>query len=224
MTLEQILKARQKTEVGSDEWNEYNAMKIKLLEQIKPSTREGVFYYYSKDIRKLPYGFTPATHLLPVHLYVANRSVLEYDSGFTRHIIPYCIIRNGDEYYFALREGGSEARLKGKIGLLGGHVGKEGITQGMLRELEEEAGILERHIRNYKMKGYIKLLGNKNDPFDVNKDHLGLVYEVNIKTKDIRMEEKDILKGFWVHKSKLHEVYDQMEDWAKLLVKEGVIK
>jgi predicted NUDIX family phosphoesterase len=221
--LDTILAERSKFRPYSEEWLRWDNEKIKFLEATKPSTREKIFFYYSEDIKNMPTGFVPTTELPDASLYVSNRSVLEYSGGLTRHIIPYCVVKCEDEYYFTVRIGGGETRLLNKLGCLGGHVGKEGIDAGMMRELEEEADITDNKIKSLKMKGFIKSDGDRKDPIDVSRDHLALVYVINLRKKDIREEEEGILKGVWIHKDRLMEHYDSMEDWTKILVENEVI-
>jgi predicted NUDIX family phosphoesterase len=221
--LESIVRTRDSFKMMSDEWCKYDNMKIQLLETIKPSTTESCFYYYSNDIRSMPLGFVPATKLPDASLYLGTRSALEYNGGMTRHVIPYCVIACEDEYYFTVRVGGSEARLVGKIGCLGGHVGKEGIDVGMMRELQEEADLTENKIKRLVMKGFIKSKGDVNNPMDVDRDHLGLIYKITLRRKNIREEEAGVLKGIWIHKDDIGEYYDRMESWSQILVTAGII-
>jgi predicted NUDIX family phosphoesterase len=223
--LHEALEARKAYKVDSDKWHEYTATKTKVLEQLKPSTKETILYYYSEDIKDIPLGFS-ATMELPqkASLYNGTRSALEYNSGLTRHIIPYCVVKCGDEYYFTVRVGGGETRLVGKIGCLGGHVGKEGIDAGMMRELQEEADLTDNKIKSLRMKGFIKSDGDKSNPLDVDRDHLGLIYVIELRKKNIREEEEGTLKGIWIHKDDLGNYVGQMESWCKILFDSGVIK
>jgi predicted NUDIX family phosphoesterase len=218
------LEAREAHEVDSDKWHEYTAIKTKALEKLKPSTKENILYYYSEDIKDMPMGFSASMELPNASLYNGTRSSLEYNSGLTRHIIPYCVVKCGDEYYFTVRKGGSsETRLVGKIGCLGGHVGKEGIDAGMMRELQEESDLTDNKIKSMRMKGFLKSDGDVKDPLDVDKDHLGLIYVIELRKKNIREEEEDKLKGIWIHKDTLLEYYDKMESWTRMLFDAGVI-
>jgi predicted NUDIX family phosphoesterase len=212
MDIEEIVKLRDKQKVGSRKWTTYNDLKVQTLEEKKPSMSEKVFYCYSYDLN-LPEGYIPSNTLPKANLYLGKRSELEYNNGVTKQIIPYVIIKYEDEYYFALREGGGEDRLLGKIGLLGGHVGREGISQGMLRELHEEAGIRETDIKTYKIIGLVN--SNKTK---VNKDHLGIVYKATLRRKNL-IDEAGILKGMWVKKSGVKDLSRLMEDWLQILVK-----
>jgi predicted NUDIX family phosphoesterase len=199
-------------------------MKIQLLERVKPATKESCFFYYSRDIKNMPTGFVPSMTLPKASLYVGTRSALEYSGGLCRHLASYCIIKHEDYRYLTLRTGGSESRLVGKLGLVGGHLeGNESLAEGVDRELREEADITDNKIKYMKMKGFLKLDGS-NNPLDVSKDHLGVVFSVTLKKRNIREEEKGILRGIWVHKDNLDQYVDRMEDWCLTLYNEGLFK
>lgn len=210
--LNNILKARDLFEVNSELWNELNDIKAKVLETIKPSTNEVISFYFEDDLKDIPEGFYHTNKLPNAKLDLAKRSILEYASNVKRHPIPYVIIKHADKYFFILRESGSgEMRLEGKKGMVGGHVGIEGIEVGMFRELEEETGITKDMIINLELKGLIK----SNDGVDA--DHLGIVYEVEINTDKIDALEKGVLSGVWVNKKDLDKHCDSFENWSKII-------
>jgi len=121
-------------------------------------------------------------------------------------------LRYEDKYFFILREKGSgEARLEGKKGMVGGHVGEEGIVKGMYRELEEEVSVTPSIIKSLTLKGLIK--SNEG----VNIDHLGIIYEIELTTDKIKAEEKGVLSGMWINKEDLSKHYDSFENWSKII-------
>lgn len=218
MTLEEILKERDKYEIESKEWNIWNEKKAELLESMKPSTKERIIYFLEKDLGGIS-GVVDASGIPAVDYYVDRRSLLEYHPN-QRHPIPYVVIKHEDHYFLILRGSGSgEIRLIGKKGCLGGHVGEEDIVKdslsrtienGMKRELHEEAGITDEIIEKTEIMGWI--ISDEG----VDNDHFGIVYQVTLNTRDIQSEE-EALKGVWLHKSELEEHKDSFESWLRLV-------
>lgn len=222
--LNEILKERDNYQVHTLQWNELNALKNHALSNLKPSTNEVILYFDEADLNNLPKGFIKhGTNLLEVFNLpqeFASRFTIEHNCGLTRHPIPYVIIKYNDKYFYILREKGSgEIRLIGKLGMVGGHVGIEDkgenmigtISKGLMRELEEEVGVTDKHVKEVSLKGYIK----SNEGVD--QDHLGIIYEIELNTDNIKAEEDGVLSGIWINKEDLHSHYDRMENWAKIV-------
>lgn len=219
-SLEDLLKERDQYEIDSKEWEEWNELKMKWLEYHKPSNKEDIIYFEETSLLDIPLGFTTMDKLPIIPYEVERRSFLEYHPEY-RHPIPYAIVKNKDQYFFILREKGSgEIRLIGKKGMLGGHVGQEDINEGslsktilngLMRELEEEAGIHQAMISSIHLRGLIK----SNEGVDA--DHLGLIYEVELSTDKIDTQEEGVLKGVWLHESELKDHVPSFESWSKIV-------
>ncbi|MFD1413566.1 NUDIX domain-containing protein [Oceanobacillus jeddahense] len=219
-SLEEILTVRSQYPVESKEWERLNKIKSEVLQKNKPSTKEKIIYFKETDLKGIPLGFSKANQLPPIDYRIAERSLLEYHP-IQRHPIPYVIVRYNEEYFFILRGANiGESRLTGRKGLLGGHVGEtdavsgdvqRSIENGLWRELEEEAGIKMEMVEKLEMKGIIK----SNDGVD--RDHLGIVYEIVLNHKDIQPEEEE-LTGLWMTKGKLRQHFDTLESWSKIVV------
>lgn len=218
--IEDLLKERDQYEIDSIEWLEWNELKMKWLEHHKPSVKEDIIYFEETSVLDIPLGFTAMDKLPIIPYQVERRSFLEYHPEY-RHPIPYVIVKHKDQYFFILREKGSgEIRLIGKKGMLGGHVGSEDINEGslsktilngLMRELEEEAGIHQAMISAIDLRGLIK----SNEGVDA--DHLGLIYEVELSTDEIDTQEEGVLKGVWLHKSELKDHVASFESWSKIV-------
>lgn len=201
-----------------------NRAKAQILEDLKPSTKEEIVYFLEDTIDFIPEGFSYSDENIKAVALTGKRSLMEYNK-MQRHPIPYCVVKCGDEYFFTIRKNKSgEIRLIGKKGFLGGHVDKEDVIcngdkidivktlrNGMFRELEEEAGVTKDLINKIEYKGLIKLQDG------VDKDHLGVVYEITLNTKNIKALEEGVLEGMWVNKYTLPLQYDSLETWAKLI-------
>lgn len=205
MDLQEILRLRDKCRSGSKNWNKFNQMKIDYIESQDPSTKDKIFYYYSYDIN-LPEGFIPSDTVPKANLYLGKRSELEHSNGVTKQIITYPMISYGDQFYFSIRDGGED-----RFGLIGGHVGREGITQGMLTHLENQAGFRESHISRLKIVG---LINSNNSEFT--KNHLAVVYRVVLRKKNWNQN-----KGIWVSKDDMKN-YRFLEEWLQILVNENI--
>lgn len=218
-SIDEIVAMRDQYAVDTPEWREWNYIKAERLEELKPSTKEEIVYFRSEDVAKLPDGLHAVSKLPAIPFYTARRSLLEYNPT-QRHPIPYVIVRHKKYYFFILRGSGvGEIRLENKKGMLGGHIGKEDvddlslnktILNGLKRELEEEAGITEELIESIELKGTLK------SDQGVDKDHLGLIYEIRLLTKDIQSREEE-LSGIWLHEKELVEHAPAFESWSKLI-------
>lgn len=134
-----------------------------------------------------------------------------------KQIIPYVIIRRGDEVFVTRRlEKGGEARLHGLISLgVGGHIndtadgaGKEALLRGTRREIEEEVYI------TYKTP--LSLSGLINDDSNsVGSVHLGFLFTLE-GAEDVSVKETEKLSGEWINKSELRSLAPQMETWSQI--------
>lgn len=232
-TLDHILEERNKQEYGSAEWNLLNEEKANLLEKQKPSVAEEIIYFEEKDL-----GFLgnqdfiipnndQYNKLLNTKILTGKRSLLEYVDE-QRHPIPYAYIKNEDNYFFISRESGSgETRLIGKKGMLGGHVGSEDLIEdnleetiknGLMRELEEEAGIVSEMVKKVTLKGVIK------SDLGVDSDHLGLVYEIELFDNEIETQEEGVINGLWLQKDQIEDHIESFENWSKLVIENVILK
>jgi predicted NUDIX family phosphoesterase len=219
--LEKMIKKRDSHSPYSIHWRDLNSEKAKILEELKPSTKERIIYFNEDEIDYyIPNGFSKVSFVFPIEYFYGVRSTLEYNPT-QRHPIPYCLIRYDNKYFFILRENGSgEMRLIGKKGLIGGHVDEndadddilpDAIQKGLKREIEEEAGITNDMIKSIQLHGLIK----NNDGVD--SDHLGYVYEIELNTDQIKAEEDGILTGIWIDEKDLPQHYDSFESWSKIV-------
>jgi len=218
--LEEILTRRDSFNFGSEEWKKVDEEKADYLESIKSSMQDDTIYFEESDLDGIEGVFTSNTDIYDLPFGVEKRSLLEYHPT-RRHPIPYIIVRFEDKYFFTLREqGGSELRLIGKKGLIGGHVDDCDLVEGNLektfynalfREVKEEAGVNEKIIKNISLKGLIR------SDLGVDFDHLGLVYEIELTTDKIKSEEEGILTGIWIDKNELPKHYESFENWSKIV-------
>ena len=84
----------------------------------------------------------------------------------------------------------------------------------MLKELEEEVGLLESNSQNLEYIGFIN-----DDTNDVGKVHIGVVFKIKVNSNDIEVRETDTLKIQWLEKERIDN-YDEFETWSALILKD----
>lgn len=149
------------------------------------------------------------------------RYLVEYNTDF-RQPIPYILVRYKDTFFATRRlKGSGETRLHGKISLgVGGHVNPEdcspnenAITNALRREMNEELNIGE-NVKHYQTHdGFIN--DNSNE---VSRDHIAVVYSVNVNNPDVTVKETDKLEGRFYTVKELIDDYDNLESWSKLVL------
>jgi predicted NUDIX family phosphoesterase len=148
------------------------------------------------------------------------RYLVEYNIDF-RQPIPYILIRNYNSYFATRRlEGSGESRLHGKISLgVGGHINPEDfsnnsntVVNALKRELDEEL-VIGKDAKWYRhLEGFIN--DNSNE---VSRDHIAVVYTVNVDSDDVTVRETDKLEGRFYSIDELKENYDNLESWSQLI-------
>jgi len=135
-----------------------------------------------------------------------------------KQVIPYVIIRNGNNYLLLKRlSGQTEKRLHNKYSLgIGGHINPDSSTgdniviKGLYKELNEEVSVDDPADLNF--------IGIINDESNsVSKVHLGLLYELEAKSPGYRVLETGKMTGQWVAEDELSEFYDGLETWSQIV-------
>ena len=122
------------------------------------------------------------------------------------------------EEVFVLRrlKKGGEARLHGLLSIgVGGHINPvddavrgEALMRGLRREVEEEVE-LERELS-------LTPVGVINEETNaVGSVHLGFMFTMEV-AGEVRVRETEKLEGFWVKKSELPALAEQLEGWSKI--------
>jgi len=159
------------------------------------------------------------TNLIKEHHKLVDRAPAETDSSL-KQIIPYAIIRLGDQVYLVKRsKRQAEARLHDLYSIgLGGHISEsidessDVIRAALARELDEEMVIAG--------PSAVKYVGIINDDTtDVGKVHLGILHEVLLEGDYCRIREKENMTGNWCAIPALAEYYANMESWSQIVCK-----
>lgn len=151
------------------------------------------------------------------HYEFIPRPEAENDTSH-KQIIPYVVICRGDEVFCTRRlNKGGETRLHGLLSFgVGGHInpetdgyGDDVLFRGMKREIEEEV--------NIESMGQMTPCGIINDDTtEVGSVHLGLFYTLEV-TGEVKVLETEKLEGFWVKRSEMAGLYEQMETWSQFV-------
>lgn len=145
------------------------------------------------------------------------RSKAEYD-GTVKQIIPYVVIRRGEEYFLLRRlKKQTEARLHDKLSLgVGGHINPteetaaDPLEAGLLRELAEEVAV-----ERIDSLTCVALL-NENDG-GVSDYHAGLVCLLETGG-EVTVRETEKMAGEWAGLAELRAVYDRLETWSRIVL------
>jgi predicted NUDIX family phosphoesterase len=189
-----------------------------MSEQVLVVSTEILEPYFNKEIGFISGSDAPELYeFLKTSAYFVERAPAESDIS-KRQLIPYVNIRFNDSIYVTERTNKqTEVRLHNKISIgLGGHInpidflpGDDIIKSGMLRELDEEVFLPE--VSSVKFKGYIY-----DNTSSVGLVHIGLLYEVWLKSDDVYIKEVDKMKGWWCGVDELKQFSDRLETWSKI--------
>ncbi len=155
--------------------------------------------------------------ILEKHIFM-SRDLAEYDFEH-KQVIPYLIIRHGDNYLLLQRTSKqTEKRLHNKYSLgIGGHInpdssghGNNLIIGGLYKELNEEVLI--------PRPADLKFIGTINDESNsVSRVHLGLLYELDVLSDTYEVLEKDKMSAQWESRDSLMHYYDRLETWSQIV-------
>ena len=180
---------------------------------------EQVYVVPYADTIDIPDGFHPEKVNL-ARLEKGGKFIYRYDAEYNEafcQLIPYIVLINKgrDKIYVARRKAGDE-RLTNTLSFFGGHInpcdGKDlsVINGAAKRELEEETEYTPLKETKFDIVGTVR---EKTSP---TKEHLGVVYVVNVRSAKIR--ETDTLEGVWMTYEKLIRNYSKFEGWAKKII------
>lgn len=133
-----------------------------------------------------------------------------------RQIIPYVVIRNGDDVFALTRTAKqTEARLHHKLSIgIGGHVNPgHTLIDGLNEELTQEVRIDGEYD--------LEFAGILNDEStEVSRVHLGAVFLLDSKTRGIVVLETEKMTGRWMSRPELGAAREAMETWSQIVYDE----
>ncbi|MDC1299913.1 hypothetical protein N8Z24_00240 [bacterium] len=167
--------------------------------------------------------------------YFMPRGAVEDDINY-KQLIPYIVVRS-ESLIFAYQRDGNENRLTGQYSIgVGGHTnvddfglsGFEGILKNSAnRELSEELSFGKTPFSfttDLRINSGLSLptafLYSGNSEAIVDHVHFGIVYVINLppdEIQDVSLKEEGKMLD-WMTKEDLYGVYDNLEEWSKLVL------
>lgn len=157
-------------------------------------------------------GARPILSLIAAKHTFIDRPVAEVSPEF-RQVIPYVVIRNGDDYFVLKRTTKqTEARLHHKLSLgIGGHVNPgHSLLEGLQKELDEEV-----HIGTDYTMDFIGMIND--DATDVGRVHLGAAYVLDAGSRDVVVKETEKMTSEWMPRGALRNVREAFESWSQIV-------
>ena len=189
-----------------------------------------VFAFPTKEIwnlltykeQGLIYGNSDSLKMIVQKGQFRKRNELEEDPSF-KQIIPYAVISCKESFYLFRRTSGqTEKRLQNLFSLgVGGHMNpgnsmeheQQFLNDELKRELFEEVRLLnDCTIEDIEFIGFIN-----DDTIPVSRVHIGLLYNIRLSNKDVKVSETDKMTAAWTDKSDLAGFYERMETWTKIV-------
>jgi len=138
-----------------------------------------------------------------------------------KQIIPYVLIRHGDDWYLLQRTANqTEARLHHKLSLgIGGHINPDTpeLLDGLQKELEEEVNVEG----DYDLT-FVGILND--DTTEVGQVHLGAVFVLDALDGTVSIRETDKMTGRWVPRDELAAHREAMETWSQIVYDAWIAK
>ena len=131
-----------------------------------------------------------------------------------RQIIPYVVIRNGDDYFVLQRTAKqTESRLHHKLSLgVGGHINPgHDLLAGLKKELDEEVDVGD----DYTLQ-FVGILNDEST--EVSRVHLGAVYLLDTPRRDVVVREREKMIGAWRARTTLADAREAMETWSQIVM------
>jgi predicted NUDIX family phosphoesterase len=144
-----------------------------------------------------------------------DRSVAERSPEW-RQIIPYVVIRHGDEIFTLQRTARqTEARLHHKVSIgIGGHINPgHDLLEGLQKELDEEVHIAG----DYELQ-FAGILNEEST--EVGRVHLGVVFLLDSARREVVVVETEKMRGEWRTRGELAALREAMETWSQVVYDE----
>jgi predicted NUDIX family phosphoesterase len=147
-----------------------------------------------------------------------DRQSAEADTGH-KQLIPYAVIRYSERYFLLQRKSTQgEKRLHNKLSIgVGGHINpaelqpqSDMIGDGLAREVNEELFIAPGYRKT--MVGLIN-----DDTTEVGRVHLGILFEIDSVSFDVRVRETHKMDGAWALLDHVERSYEHLETWSQIV-------
>lgn len=153
--------------------------------------------------------------LIADHHTFIDRALAERSPEW-KQIIPYVVIRHGDEVFTLTRTAKqTEARLHHKVSIgIGGHINPDhDLIDGLQKELDEEVRIDGDY--DLQFAGILN-----DDSTEVGRVHLGAVFLLDSATRDVIVLETEKMTGAWMSRAALAAARESMETWSQIVYDE----
>ncbi len=133
-----------------------------------------------------------------------------------RQIIPYVVIRHGDDVFTLQRTAKqTEARLHHKVSIgIGGHINPgHDLIDGLQKELDEEVRI----DGDYELR-FVGIINEEST--EVGRVHLGACFVLEAPTRDVVVIETEKMRGAWMSRAQLAAAREAMETWSQIVYDE----
>lgn len=133
-----------------------------------------------------------------------------------RQIIPYVVIRHGDDVFTLQRTAKqTEARLHHKVSIgIGGHINPgHDLIDGLQKELDEEVRIEG----DYELR-FVGIINEEST--EVGRVHLGACFVLDSPTRDVVVVETEKMRGAWMSRAQLAAAREAMETWSQIVYDE----
>ena len=152
-----------------------------------------------------------------------------------KQLIPYCTIKQGNEYYCYKRtKKGGDKRLHDMWSLgCGGHInsihkdcdGNELYWGSLQRELEEEIGISLKESSELIVNNKIKSMGFIYDESNlVGQVHLGISHIVELpELRDLTITDGALSNGGFETVENIKKNLELFETWSQILINKGIL-
>lgn len=182
---------------------------------------EQVLIVPSVNAANVPDGFCHKISKLTESMFKnAHTFVYRYDAEYNyalTQLIPYVVITNEeqDQLFVTQRIAGEERLISGFSLGCGGHVNPQDMSCDTMltaahREMREELDITLLQGTDLKVYGTVR------DCDSSTREHLGLVYLAT--AAQVKVKEKDTLRGQWMDMSALVTNYYKFESWARHII------
>jgi predicted NUDIX family phosphoesterase len=145
-----------------------------------------------------------------------DRQLAEDDPSL-KQLIPYVVVRDGSGTFLMQRtDAGGDVRLHRKASIgVGGHLnpvdrGEDPLMAGLRREWVEELDA--DWDPDFELVG---LLNDETNP--VGAVHLGVVFTVDARGRDVDVRERDKLTGAFATTEELAAAWERLETWSQLV-------
>lgn len=228
LSLNSIIKWRDKYSIGSPEWDAINTIKSLKLE-VGDSKFQEKLKVIDNTILSEYEGFIPYSkalaNYLESNLRPLERCMAEFNPKY-RQIVCCALIRHKSDNRFMFLSRKStftDQRLCGYSGLVGGHMNTsdENIDMCLLREVSEEINGLDLINSVITPVGFIRTVGGSLED-NISNEHLCCLYIIDVDSLKVNSKSCSE-RAIWYTQEQLNKMVESdscdLDSWAKIAIK-----